>query len=158
MIRNPLDDLPAPLKRSLPDLMKRAINSAKRTDAPFGCSLADYASGRHLFDAPNSTDSDPTGHAEMNGLRLLASKRVKAENVVLISTAEPCPMCAAACYWAGIRAVVFGTSIQSLIRMGWRQIDLEATKLIALARPASSLVIIGDYMSKETDPLYLKRR
>ena len=41
----------------------------------------------------------------------------------------------AACYWAGVRGVVYGTSITDLIRFGWHQIDLPMPALLACARP-----------------------
>ncbi len=152
-----LEKLPEPLRKALPDLMRRAIDAAKRADAPFGCVLADYNTGKFLDEAPNTSSSDPTAHAEMNGLRMLAAKHLEPSKTALISTAEPCPMCATACFWAQIPVVVFGTSIETLIRKGWRQIDFSMDKLLSHAKPKSDLVVVADYLSSETDRLYDKK-
>ncbi len=138
----------------LPELMRAAIADAKRADQPFGCALAHYATGDFLGSAPNSDASDPTGHAEVNALRLMSSLRLNSQEVVLVSTAEPCPMCAAACYWGDVRGVVFGTSIADLIRFGWGQIDISAAQVLRRGKPERSLFLEGGFLADETDPLY----
>jgi tRNA(Arg) A34 adenosine deaminase TadA len=138
----------------LPDLMRAAIAEARRADQPFGCALADARTGELLGAAANSAASDPTAHAEINALRLMAALKLDPRQVVLVSTAEPCPMCGAASWWASVRGVVFGTAIYDLIRFGWRQIELPTADLLAHARPPGRLALLGDYLAEETDPLY----
>jgi tRNA(Arg) A34 adenosine deaminase TadA len=146
--------IPAHALARLPDLMRAAIAEARRADQPFGCALADFQTGALLGVAANSEESDPTGHAEVNALRLMAERRLDPATVLLVSTAEPCPMCASASYWANVRGVVFGTSIADLIRFGWQQIDLPCHELLAHARPPSTLVLVGGLLVEETHPLY----
>ena len=54
---------------------------------------------------------------------------------------DHCPMCGTASWWAGVRGVVFGTSIADLLRFGWRQIDLPVHAMLASARPPSTLIL-----------------
>ena len=138
----------------LPELMRLAIAEAKRADQPFGCVLADATTGELKGVAPNSAASDPTGHAEVNALRLMAGRGLDPRTIVLVSTAEPCPMCGTASWWAGVRGIVYGTSIADLMRFGWHQIDLPVHSLLACARPPSTLILRGGLLAEETDPLY----
>lgn len=78
---------------------------------------------------------------------------VKRKSLVLYTTAEPCPMCQAAILWTGIETVVFGTSIRSLQRLGWRQIDILAEEVVRRS-PAWTCVLIGGVMEKECDALF----
>jgi tRNA(Arg) A34 adenosine deaminase TadA len=52
---------------------------------------------------------DPTAHAEMTALRAAARARGTHDlsGAVLVASAEPCPMCLAAAWWAHIDRVVF---------------------------------------------------
>lgn len=52
---------------------------------------------------------DPTAHAEMTALRAAARARGTHDlsGAVLVASAEPCPMCLAAAWWARIDRVVF---------------------------------------------------
>lgn len=148
------DPWPEALRTRLRELMRAAIKEAQGADQPFGCALADYQTGELLGAVGNSGATDATAHGEMNGLRLMAGKKLKAEQVVLVSTAEPCPMCAAASYWAQVRGIVWGTSIATLMRSGFRQIDISCTDLLALAKPPGGLLLMGGFLTEETDPLY----
>jgi len=52
---------------------------------------------------------DPTAHAEVNAIRN-ACKNMESHQLrgaVIYSNFEPCPMCLAAIYWAGIRTLFF---------------------------------------------------
>jgi len=46
------------------------------------------------------------------------------KNQTLYTTAESCPMCAAASMWRGIGRVVYGTDIPTLARLGSKQITI----------------------------------
>ena len=73
--------------------------------------------------------------------------------LVLYTTAEPCPMCQGAILWTGIEMVVFGTSICSLQKMGWRQIDILAEEVIRRS-PAWRCTITGGVLEQECDALF----
>ena len=150
-----LELLAEPLRRAVPVLMRRAIEVARMADRPFGCVLADLSTGRVIHEAPNTGERDATNHAEMNALRALPGLGVDPAHVAVITTAEPCPMCASACWWAGVGAIIYGTSIDTLLRLGWRQIEMPCSELLARARPSSRIVLIGGALAEETDRLYL---
>lgn len=91
------------------DVAREAVAAGNH---PFGAVLVD-AAGRVLLAQGNDRRSgDPTAHAE----RVLAARACLAlpEEVraaaTLVSSAEPCAMCAGAIYWVGIRRVVYGLS------------------------------------------------
>jgi len=100
--------------------LRRAIDLAARSRAggnhPFGALLV--APGGRVVEAMNSvvTESDPTGHAETNLVRLAAADLSSDEMhaSTLYTSTEPCAMCSGAIYWAGIPRVVYALPEQSL--------------------------------------------
>lgn len=76
------------------------------------------------------SDQDPTSHAETNAIRLAAKTLGKhLDGCVLVSTHEPCPMCAAATLWSGIREIAYGYSIAQAIAQGHTRIDLPVEEI-----------------------------
>ena len=71
----------------------------------------------------------------MDALNALAALRPPPDGreLVLYTTAEPCPMCMGAILWAGVGRVVFGTSIRFLLDFSWRQIDIPAAEVAGRA-------------------------
>jgi tRNA(Arg) A34 adenosine deaminase TadA len=81
------------------------------------------------------TENDPTCHAEINAIRKAASKIGKDfSGCTLISTHEPCPMCATAIVWAGFSELAFGFSIGDAIKQGRNRIDIPCTEIFSRAR------------------------
>ncbi len=71
------------------------------------------------------TAGDPTAHAELNAIKAAVRKLGKdLAGCVLITTHEPCPMCAGAIVWANISGLAFGCSIKDARSQGRRRIDL----------------------------------
>jgi tRNA(Arg) A34 adenosine deaminase TadA len=103
--------------------LRRAIGVAARSRAggnhPFGALLV--TRGGRVIEAMNSvvTESDPTGHAETNLVRLGAAELSPEElrATTLYTSTEPCAMCSGAIYWAGIPRVVYALPEQSLAAM-----------------------------------------
>jgi len=117
--------------------MELAISVARQNpSAPFGAVIVDRVSDVELARGVNRSLVDPTLHAEMVALHACFEARGPSRSGVLAlyTTAEPCPMCAAACFWAGVRRIVYGVSIPWLSERGWRQIALRATEVFAAAR------------------------
>ena len=136
--------------------MRRAIELAgKVPDLPFGAVIVDRDTGTILSEGWNRTSVNPTWHCEIDAINALISSgvRVKGKSLVLYTTAEPCPMCQAAILSTGIETVVFGTTIRSLQRLGWRQIDILAEEVVRRS-PAWTCVLIGGVMEKECDALF----
>lgn len=141
------------------EAMRRAMELARESHAPFGAVVCRISNpDTVLCEGRNSSNHDPSGHAEINALRAMAmDTRLAPVELAVISTAEPCPMCAAACWWAGIGKIVYGTGISGLIEAGWRQIDLPARSVLAKATVGPVPQVIGPYRREWTDPLYAKR-
>ncbi len=62
-------------------------------------------------------------------------------------------MCQAAILWSGIREFVFGTSIATLKELGWKQIDIPATEVIARSWDAG-VVVRGCVLGADCDQLF----
>lgn len=134
--------------------MRVAVEKAREARFPFGAALLDPMTGNVSFAEHNTTGTgDPTAHAEVNVLRNAGLAGIEFDRHWLITTAESCPMCAAAEVWAGVRGVVFGTSIQSLIDFGWAQIDLSQRDVMAHSL-FNDIPVIGRFLEAETDSLY----
>jgi tRNA(Arg) A34 adenosine deaminase TadA len=114
------------IKEADQTFLRAAIELAQRArqngNQPFGALLVD-PQGRVLLEAENTilTSRDITGHAETNLVRLAAQSFTPAllHGCTLYASTEPCPMCAAAIYWAGIGRVVYALSeagLQELTR------------------------------------------
>ena len=60
-------------------------------------------------------DDDPTAHAEMAAIRdaAMRSGSARLNGATMYSSSRPCPMCEAACYWAGIHEMIHGRSADS---------------------------------------------
>lgn len=82
-------------------------------NGPFGAVLVD-ANGKVILSAENTqvTERDCTGHAETNLVREATRKfdRETLTGCTLYTSCEPCPMCAGAIYWSGVRRVVYALS------------------------------------------------
>lgn len=63
---------------------------------------------------------DPTWHAEMEAIRsaCITLQNFKLDDCILYTSAEPCPMCMAACYWAGITRVYYAASVEDAFEYG----------------------------------------
>jgi tRNA(Arg) A34 adenosine deaminase TadA len=69
--------------------------------------------------------SDPTAHAEMNLVREGCGKLGRdLAGCAVVSTHEPCPMCAAAMIWTRVSEVAYGASIADSKKQGRSVIDL----------------------------------
>ncbi|MEJ7591938.1 MAG: nucleoside deaminase [Planctomycetaceae bacterium] len=136
--------------------MRRAIElTANVPELPFGAVIVDRDTGTILSEGWNKTSLNPTWHGEIDAINKLAASSVGIEgkSLVLYTTAEPCPMCQGAILWTGIETVVFGTSIRSLQRFGWRQIDILADEVVRRS-PAWNCTLIAGVMEQECDALF----
>jgi len=136
--------------------MRRAIELAANVpDLPFGALIVDRDSGKILSEGWNKSSINPTFHGEIDAINqlVLANPGIDGSKLVLYSTAEPCPMCQGAILWSGIEMVVFGTSIRSLKKMGWRQIDISAEEVVRRS-PAWKCTITSGILEKECDALF----
>lgn len=110
--------------------MQAAIETASAGKTPFGAAIA---MGDELFTtAANETSAlhDPTAHAEVMAIRKLGAliQKTDLSGYTLYTTCEPCPMCAAAVVWSGIRTVFYGCTIPQ-ISSKMNQISLRSDEL-----------------------------
>ncbi|AXJ00805.1 tRNA(Arg) A34 adenosine deaminase TadA [Cyclonatronum proteinivorum] len=113
--------------------MQQLIQAAKAAGTPYASMLLNEA-GDVVVQNVNTVKQqcDPTAHAEMNTIRQAAAKlgRVNLSGCHLITTCEPCPMCAAAAFWSNISKVTFGLSIAGITAAGHRQIPIKADDIL----------------------------
>jgi tRNA(Arg) A34 adenosine deaminase TadA len=138
-------------------LLRRTIAVALAARAhgnhPFGALLADPA-GHVLLEAENTvlTERDCTGHAETNLMRL-ASRQLPPEvlaTATLYTSTEPCPMCAGAIYWGGVRRLVYcvgQAALYALMPPGAWALELNARDVFA--RAAGEVEVIGPLLEAE---------
>lgn len=109
------------------EFMRRAIaNSRKagveyKTGGAFGAVIVN-SDGTVLSDGLNHVvaQNDPTWHAEMHAIRQACAllKSPKLNGCILYTSSEPCPMCLATVYWAGLDGVVFGAVVTDSKKYG----------------------------------------
>ena len=96
------------------ELMRMAIAEAKLAeehgDIPIGAIVVlndEVLSSRHN---ERELQNDPTAHAEMLAIRDAAKAlgTSRLDGAILVSTLEPCPMCAGAALLARVSQVIFG--------------------------------------------------
>lgn len=106
--------------------MQRAIALARlgfeRGDGgPFGAVVVHQ--GKIIGEGWNRVlvDHDATAHAEMVALRSAGRYFSDAHlaDCVLYTTGEPCPMCLSACYWAHIKHIYYGFSVEQAAQLGF---------------------------------------
>lgn len=101
------------------EFLRRAIANARKagleeqTGFPFGAVIVGR-DGEVVADGSNHVMAhfDPTAHAEVQAIRAACAARraIRLEGCILFSSSEPCPMCLAAAYWAGVDGVVFAAT------------------------------------------------
>lgn len=91
--------------------LREAARAAAAEEVPVGAVVVDPG-GRIIARAHNRPVSanDPTAHAEILALRKAAAKigNYRLSGCRLVSTLEPCPMCAGAAVWARVAEIVYG--------------------------------------------------
>jgi tRNA(adenine34) deaminase len=99
------------------------------------------------------TEHDPTAHAELKAIRAASAKLGKdLSGCTLISTHEPCPMCATAVVWAKISTVAYGYGISDAILQGRNRIDIECMEIFSRAK--ADIQVVNGLMSAECSILY----
>jgi guanine deaminase len=80
---------------------------------------------------------DPTWHAEMEAIRLasVTLQSFKLTGCTLYTAGEPCPMCLAACYWAGLEQIYYAATVEDALKYGnfddsfiYRELSLPAAE------------------------------
>ena len=78
--------------------------------------------GKILAEGANRVvaENDPTWHGEIEAIRKAckAQGSFKLRNATLYTSAEPCPMCMAAAYWAGVKNVYYAAQVEDALEYG----------------------------------------
>src|ERR1700740_1935679 len=107
--------------------MELAISEAKRAgdrgDYPIGAVITRVVCGREVVIANAGNRVKTAGssikHVELETLKYVSSGYGRyLPDFVLYSTHEPCAMCAGACVWSRIGAVVYGVSHKDIAAYG----------------------------------------
>jgi tRNA(Arg) A34 adenosine deaminase TadA len=136
--------------------MQKAIRLAGNNPKyPFGALLVDQQKGVVVSEGWNRSVHNPTWHGEMDAInKCAASQRgVDWTKLTLYTTAEPCAMCQGAVAWAGIKRVVFGSSIPFLKSLNWWAIDIRAEELARLAA-FRQCTVVGGVLEEECNKLF----
>jgi tRNA(Arg) A34 adenosine deaminase TadA len=101
-----------------------------------------------------ASERDPSLHAEVNAVRdaVRALGTADLSGAVLVSTCEPCPMCAALAVWANLGAMAFGASIEATAALGKARILLPARELVE--RSPVRVEVVEGVLAEECLELY----
>lgn len=136
--------------------MRRAIQlAANNAKYPFAALLVDQPKGVVVAEGWNRSVHNPTWHGEMDAINKCAASNPKIDwaRLTLYTTAEPCAMCQGAVAWAGIKRVVFGSSIPFLKSLNWWAIDIRAEELARLAT-FRECAVTGGALEDECNKLF----
>jgi tRNA(Arg) A34 adenosine deaminase TadA len=168
---SPRGALPRPVREHLDEAMRRAIEVAQPVDQTFGYGavLVDVASGKIVAEAANTgrATNDPSAHAELNVLRMYSIEKknfIAAATTVLVTTAEPCPMCATCAVFARVAGVAYGTSLKFLIaqpgnkvpRISMPQVVATGPPTAPVGNPKTRMPVVGGVLHELTDRLFKK--
>lgn len=106
--------------------MKRAIELSRRASiveksgGVFGAVIV--KDGKLIAEGYNQVikQNDPTWHAEMQAIREACKKMGSPhlEGCIMYTSAECCPMCVAAAYWAHIDKIIYGATTADALKYG----------------------------------------
>ncbi|MDW8855315.1 deaminase [Legionella pneumophila] len=139
------------------DFMAATIEvAATNPMAPYGAIIV-YDDKEILLKSVNSAHNNPVMHGELSVIHTLFNNGFNGDvsKLSLYTTAEPCPMCAAAIYWAMIPKVVYGSSIAFLHELFGRQIQVGAGEILSKTPDFYSCNLIGGMMQAECNSLFV---
>ncbi len=147
--------MPLPTNFPTETLLRRAIAIAVEAKAdgaaPFGALIANR-DGHIVAEAPNTTrvEGGISRHAEINAIeRAMAVHGGKLTDHILLTSAEPCQMCAGAVFWAGLSTVIYAVSIPKLIELNGPQSQIDLACRTILERAPLPIEVIGPMLEEE---------
>ncbi|MFO8834990.1 nucleoside deaminase [Legionella pneumophila serogroup 1] len=142
------------------DFMAETIKVASENPiAPYGAIIV-YDDKEILLKSVNSAHHHPLMHGELSVINALFNNGFDGDvsKLSLYTTAEPCPMCAAAIYWAMIPKLIYGSSISFLHDLFGRQIQVRAEEVLSKTPNFYSCHLIGGVMEAECNNLFIKAK
>jgi|WetSurMetagenome_2_1015567.scaffolds.fasta_scaffold11861_4 tRNA(Arg) A34 adenosine deaminase TadA len=143
----------------LQDLMRQALEEARLSRAAgggrgYGAVLV--MGDKVIARAHDSTgaECDPSRHGELKAISEAARRlgTLDLSGALLVSTCEPCPMCAGLAVWANVTTVVYGSSIEDTAAMGRTRIMVGMREIAE--RSPYSLEVLGGVLTEDCDRLY----
>jgi guanine deaminase len=146
------------VRLDLEELMREALREAwtAKTEGNKGYGAVLIMGDRVVASAHDSasTDGDPSRHAELKAI-CQAAKTISSPDLsgaLLISTCEPCPMCAGLALWANVTTVIYGSSIVDTAAMGRTRIVLGPAELAG--RSPFTIDVMEGLLKDDCDRLY----
>lgn len=159
-----------PSKRFMELALTEARRAGERGDYPIGAVITRVTGRREVVIASAGNRVKTSGssikHVELETLKYVSSGYGRyLPDFVLYSTHEPCAMCAGACVWSRIGAVVYGVSQEDIAEFG-RKCGTEYYKWRACLIPCQYIFekgnhvipVIGGFMRTECQKLFSYRR
>lgn len=98
---------------------------------PFGAVIVNSNTGKVVGVGHNRVvvDNDPTAHGEMEAIRHACANlnTFDLSGHFIVTTGEPCPMCACAIRWANLDGVVYGCTLKDNEDIGFRDNVFDTT-------------------------------
>lgn len=142
-------------KKKHEEFMKRAIALSRKasiedkTGGVFGAVIV--KDGKIISEGYNQVikSHDPTWHAEIQAIREAGKKlgTPHLEGCTLYTSAECCPMCLAAAYWAHIDVIYYGATVEDSLKYG----DFADVNILSEVRkePGNRKIKFIEYMRPE---------
>lgn len=148
------------MDKHIHDFMAATIEVASSNPiAPYGAIIV-YDDKEILLKSVNSAHHHPLMHGELSVIHTLFNNGFNGDvnKLSLYTTAEPCPMCAAAIYWAMIPKVVYGSSIAFLHEIFGRQIQVAAEEILSKTPNFYNCHLIGGVMEDKCNNLFFEAK
>lgn len=142
------------------DFMAKTIEVASSNPiAPYGAIIV-YDDREILLQSVNEAHNNPLMHGELSVIHTLFNNGFNGDRskLSLYTTAEPCPMCSSAIYWAMIPKIIYGTSIPFLHELFGRQIQVRASEIFSKTPDFFSCNLVGGIMEDECNHLFIEAK
>ena len=155
-----------PRKKFMELAIAEARRARDRGDYPIGAVITRVTGKREVViaNAGNrvKTSGSSIKHVELETLKYVSSGYGRyLPEFVLYSTHEPCAMCAGACVWSRIGAVVYGVSQEDIAAYGrkhgtdeykWRALLISCR--VVFEKGNHRIPVIGGFLRKECQKLF----
>jgi tRNA(Arg) A34 adenosine deaminase TadA len=132
------------------DLKRLAKNNTKGN--PFSAKIVEESTGRTIT-AVNEVlvSKDPTAHAEIMAIRKAGEQGFNFRDSVIYCSGEPCPMCATAIAWSGIKKVYYHDSYKVANNGGFAY-DQDVHQVNKYLKLGLDIKQVKDEKDKKIDP------
>lgn len=131
------------LQRWMESVVDRAWHGVAKGQSPFAAAIY-AADGAQLSLECNTVarTNQPSRHAEVKAIDAACRElgRPTLKEVWLVSSGEPCPMCAATAAMAGIRHIAFGATEKFIAKVGYQTLGIGCEQFFSQANLKVTLV------------------